>query len=108
MKYALAILCMLSLGAILLVPGLAVDTTVVIQDGDDQAVSGALVWVTTVQPDGSPVSYSGTTGDGGSVTFTLRTRQSGLYTSTVTGVQKAGWSYDAGANIETANSLAVP
>ena len=84
------------------------DTTVVIQDSDGQAVSGALVWVTTMQPDGSTVDYSGTTGDGGSVTFTLRTRQAGLYTSTVTGVQKAGWSYDAGANVETANSLEVP
>jgi hypothetical protein len=84
------------------------DTTVLILDSDGQAVSGALVRATTMQPDGSTVGYSGTTGDGGSVTFTLRTRQAGLYTSTVTGVEKAGWSYDAGANVETADSLEVP
>ena len=59
-------------------------------------------------PDGTVQSFSGTTYSEGTVTFSLRSKLTGTYISTVTDVVKSGWTYDSASNIETSESLTVP
>jgi len=89
-------------------PNYTVYTKVTIADNDDSVVSGATVSLETTLPDGSIVSDSGETADDGTVTFSVRSRQMGTYTSTVTDVTKDSWIYDSSANIETSDSISVP
>lgn len=72
------------------------------------AASDATVYLTTTLPDGSTSSGSGTTGTDGIVTFKLKSRQTGTYTSEVTNVTHISLMYDAGANVETSETLTVP
>ncbi|MEW6252179.1 MAG: C10 family peptidase [Planctomycetota bacterium] len=58
---------------------------------------------------GGATPSSGTTATDGTVTFQYGpTRVTGTYTSTVTGVSKAGWTYASWENRETSDSLRVP
>jgi len=83
-------------------------TQVAIVDENDAAVPGATVYVDTTLPDRSMVSDAGTMGADGTVTFSVRSRQTGTYTSIVTRVSKEGWGYDETANAETSETLMVP
>jgi len=83
-------------------------TKVPILDESDQPVADATVYLEITLPDGSVQSFSGTTGADGTVTFKLRSRLTGTYTSTVTDVVKEGWTYDPASNYETSESLTVP
>jgi subtilisin family serine protease len=89
-------------------PWYTVYTEVPILDENGQAVSDATVYLETTLPDGSIQSFSGTTGSDGTVTFSLRSKLTGTYTSTVIDVVKEGWIYDSASNIETSESLTVP
>jgi hypothetical protein len=89
-------------------PNVVVYTRVVIHDSDEGPVAGALVSATTALPDGATVSETNSTADDGTVTFTVRSRQTGTYASEVTDVGKVSWVYDAEANMETVEALAVP
>ncbi len=83
-------------------------TEVTIQDQHSNPVSGAVVSLETTNPSGFTVSQTGTTGDDGTVTFQLRAKAGGEYTSTVIDVSMSGWTYVPGANIETFEKLTVP
>ena len=89
-------------------PNFFVYTKVTIVDANNVAVPEATVYLKTTLPDGSKVSGSGATKSDGTVTFKLRSRQTGDYTSTVTDVFKDGWTYDPDVNVETSESLPVP
>jgi len=89
-------------------PWFWVYTKVPILDENGQAVSDATVYLDTTLPDGSVQSFSGTTGSDGTVTFSLKSKLTGTYTSTVTDVVKEGWVYDSSSNVETSESLTVP
>ena len=82
-------------------PWYNVYTKVPILDEYNQSVSGVTVYLDTELPDSSIESFIGTTDDDGTVTFNVRSRQTGTYTSTVTNVVKEGWIYDPGSNVET-------
>ena len=88
--------------------GYFIYTQVTMLDSSEQPVTGALVSVTTAQPDGSTVSSTGTTGEDGRTILKLRSDQPGTYASTVTGVNKAGWTYDESSNIETSEMIILP
>jgi hypothetical protein len=88
-------------------PSYFVYTDVAVQDASGQAVTGATVTLRTTQPDGLEVLDTGLTGDGGTATFRLRSRQAGTYHSTVVGVVKEGWDYDEGDNSQTEETLDV-
>lgn len=52
---------------------------------------------------------SGTTDASGNVTLTAKaSKRSGSFTITVTGVSKSGYTYDAGANVETTDTITAP
>jgi N-acetylmuramoyl-L-alanine amidase len=89
-------------------PKYSVYTRVTIQDESWQPAAGATVSVSIILPDGSRASYADNTGDDGTVTFKLRSSQSGIYRSEVAEVQKAGWEYSADANVETVEEVTVP
>jgi len=74
-------------------PNRFVSTKVEIVSSDGTAVSGATVYLETTLPDKSIVSGSGDIADDGTITFELKSRQTGTYTSTVTHVEKGGWGY---------------
>jgi len=83
-------------------------TEVLILDENDQVVSDATVYLEVTLPDGSVQSFSGNTNSDGTVTFSLKSKLTGTYTSTVTDVVKEGWVYDPASNVETSESLTVP
>jgi N-acetylmuramoyl-L-alanine amidase len=83
-------------------------TQVTIQDQHGDPMSGAMVSLETTQPNDHVASQTGTTGNDGTVTFQLRAKGDGLYTSTVIDVSISGWNYTAGANVETSETLTVP
>jgi N-acetylmuramoyl-L-alanine amidase len=85
-----------------------VTTQVTIQDQHGNPVTGAVVSLETTQPKGPIVYQTGTTGADGIVTFQLRAKAGGTYEATVTGVSLSGWTYTAGANVETGETLYVP
>ena len=89
-------------------PNYFVYTKVAIYDNNGSPVTGAAVSVTTTEPSGSSVSNTANTGDNGTVTFKLRSNQTGSYTSAVSNVSKDGWTYDFAANEETDDSHTVP
>jgi len=89
-------------------PWYTVYTKVPILDENDQAVLDATVYLKTTLPDGSVQSFSGKTGSDGTVTFSLKSKLVGTYTSTVTDVMKEGWTYDSASNIQTSELLTVP
>ena len=83
-------------------------TKVPILDENGGAVPAATVYLDTTLPDGSVQSFVGTTGSDGTVTFKLKSRLTGTYTSAVTDVVKENWIYDPASNVETSESLTVP
>jgi len=83
-------------------------TKVTIVDSKEDPVAEATVYLEMTLPDDSKASDSGTTNGDGTVTFKLRSRQIGTYTSTVTNVEKIDWTYDPYANVETNETLTVP
>lgn len=89
-------------------PNYFIYTRVTIFDADNVAVPEATVYLEMTLPDESTVSGSGETNGGGTVTFKLKSRQTGTYTSTVTKVVKDGWTYDSAANVETSDSIIIP
>ena len=88
-------------------PNKFIYTKVTVLDADDVAVPEATVYLEMTLPDESTVSGSGQTNGGGTVTFKLRSRQTGTYTSTVTKVVKDGWEYDSEASV-TSDSINIP
>jgi len=89
-------------------PNYVVYTKVAIVDKSGAVVPGATVYVGTTPPDGTTVSDAGTTGADGTVTFSVRSRQTGTYTSEVTDVTHASLTYNPTANVKTSESLTVP
>jgi PKD repeat protein len=89
-------------------PNYFVYTEVTILDDSDNPVSYATVDLTAMLPDGSTGSGSGATGTDGTVTFKIKSRQTGLYKSMVTDVSHASLTYEAGDNIVTEKTLNVP
>lgn len=82
-------------------------TQVTIVDDDGNPVSDATVDLTTTMPSGTATG-SGPTGADGTVTFSLKSKQTGTYVSEVTNVSHASYDYDPASNAETSKSLAVP
>lgn len=72
-----------------------------------QAVSGAIVLVTTTLPNGRSTSQSAVTGSDGAATLSVRSGIGGTCTSTVTNVTDS-LTYDPAANLETTESCSVP
>jgi hypothetical protein len=71
-------------------------TAVIILDQHGNPVSGAVVSLETAPPGGPVVSQTGMTGNDGTVTFQLRAKAGGDYTSTVIDVTMSGWAYVPG------------
>ena len=88
-------------------PNYFIYTEVTIVDSNSASVPEATVYLETTLPDGSTVSDSCSTNGEGSVTFKLKSKQPGVYTSEVTNVVKTDWSYDSSANEETSASITV-
>jgi serine protease AprX len=84
----------------------AVTTNVKIVDAGGAAISGATVNVNTRSPEGTNYALSGTTGSNGiaTVSVTQTGGGHGSWQSCVTGVSGT---YNAGANVETCDTLAV-
>jgi hypothetical protein len=87
-------------------PNYFIYTMVTIVDSKEAPVTEATVYLETTLQGGSTVSDSGSTNGEGSVTFKLRSKQTGDYTSSVTSVEKSGWTYDPEG--ETSKKLPVP
>ena len=87
-------------------PNYFIYTKVTIVDSNSAPVPEATVYLETTLQGGSTVSDSGSTNGEGSVTFKRRSKQAGTYTSTVTDVEKSGWTYDPEG--ETSKTLPVP
>lgn len=68
--------------------------TLQVTDGNGAGVSGAAVNIDLALNGGYQVSLSGTTGSGGTVTVTYSNAPSGNYTTTVTSVSAAGYTWD--------------
>jgi hypothetical protein len=81
-------------------------TQVTIVDESGNPVSGATVDLTTAMPSGSATG-SGLTGTDGTVTFSVRSKDAGTYTSTVDNVSHTSYTYDPTSNVETSESLDV-
>ncbi|MGB2865769.1 MAG: S8 family serine peptidase [Sedimentisphaerales bacterium] len=75
--------------------------------GEAGPVSDATVYLTTTLEE-STDSTTGITGSDGTVTFKLKSRQTGTYTSEVTNVTHASLTYEPSLNVKTNFSLTVP
>ena len=75
-------------------PSTFVYTQVTILAEQQTPVSGAVVSLETTQPRGPVLYQTGMTGADGTVTFHLRAKGPGTYTSTVTDVSMSGWEWD--------------
>jgi hypothetical protein len=81
--------------------------TVTILDAADQPVDVATVYGTFSGASSS--SVSGDTAGDGTVSFDAdKVKNGGTWTFTVDDVVKSGWTYDAGANVETSDSITCP
>ncbi len=89
-------------------PNFFIYTKVTIVDADGAPVPEAIVYLEMTLPNSSTPSGSGMTNADGTVTFKLRSKQTGTYTSTVTNVVKDSWTYDSEANEETSDSIPAP
>lgn len=86
-------------------PNYFIYTKVTIVDSKEAPVTEATVYLEMTLPD-TTVYDSGSTNGEGTVTFKLKSRQTGTYTSMVTDVKKSGWTYDPEG--ETSKTLPVP
>jgi len=82
-------------------------TMVTIRDSEDATVPEAMVTLKTTLPDNSTISDSGSTNNDGTVTFKLRSRQTGTCRSEVIDVVKTYWSYVSSENAETNSSINI-
>ena len=80
---------------------------VTVVDGDGNLLSGVTVTLEFQLPDGSIISFTGTTDSNGQVTFTYTKASSGTYTATVTNLELSGYEYDSVSNVETSESLTI-
>lgn len=87
-------------------PNRFIYTKVTIVDATGTSVPEATVYLDMTLPDGSTASGSGETNGDGTVTFKLKSQQTGTYESTVTNVVKGGWYYDSEASV-TSGSITV-
>jgi hypothetical protein len=83
-------------------------TTVTVVDENSSPVSNATVSLSMSLPDGGSATGSAVTGADGSVTFSIKSKKTGTYTSTVTNVTHATYTYDSSANVITTQTLNVP
>ncbi len=83
-------------------------TKVTIVDATGLPVPSATVSLQTTLPSSSITTASRVTGTDGTATFSVKSKLAGTYTSKVTGVTHATNEYNAGANVITERSLAVP
>ncbi len=88
-------------------PNRFVYTGVKIVCSEGSSVAKATVNLKMTLPDESVVYLSDTTGDDGIITFEIRSRQTGKYTSSVENVEKDGWEYDWEADKETGKTIDV-
>ena len=84
-----------------------VNTSVTIWDGH-VAVAGATVQIRITLPGGGTYNGTGVTGSDGTVTFSLSTKDSGLYVSEVINVTHASLVYDPAENEVTTGSISIP
>jgi inhibitor of cysteine peptidase len=83
-------------------------TEVSVVDATGLPVPSATVALKTTLPSGATTSSSRATGTDGTVTFSVKSKLTGTYISEVTGITHATYLYDAAANLETHETLAVP
>jgi len=83
-------------------------TKVTILDDGGAPVSGATVSLSMTLPGGSTATGSAATGTDGAVTFSVKSKLTGTYTSTVTNVTHATLTYDSSANDVTSQTYIVP
>jgi hypothetical protein len=79
--------------------------TLTVQDDTGQPVGGATVSIDLYRDGGNIASGSGSTASDGTVTFTLHNASPGLYTTTVTGVDAAGLTWDGNTPVNSFNKL---
>lgn len=89
-------------------PNNNVYTEVTIEDSSGGPVSNATVFLQMTLPDGSIATGSAATAGDGTVTFRVKSKQTGTYTSEVTNVTHATLTYNPADNVETSESLNVP
>jgi hypothetical protein len=89
-------------------PNYTVSIQVTIVDENGSPVSGATVDLSLDVPSSGTATGSATTGSNGTVTFSLKSRNTGSYVATVTNVSHSSYTYNPGANVETSDSLQVP
>jgi len=82
-------------------------TTVTIVDEGGAPVSGATVSLQMTLPSNKLATGSAATGADGTVTFSIKSKETGTYTSTVTNVTHPSLTYDDSANVETFDTLNV-
>ncbi|MBD3407962.1 MAG: S8 family serine peptidase [Candidatus Lokiarchaeota archaeon] len=87
--------------------GYDVYTEITVHDGNGNPLEGVTVYLEMTLPDGSTATGNADTGTDGTVTFVLEQGDSGTYTSTVTDLQKTGYSYVSSDNVETSESLTI-
>ncbi|TFG15462.1 hypothetical protein EU537_00145 [Candidatus Thorarchaeota archaeon] len=83
-------------------------TEVTVHDGTGSPLSGVTVSIDMTLPSGSHATGSADTGSDGTVTFVYESGDQGTYTSTVTNLEKTGYTYDSSSNVESSESLSVP
>ena len=83
-------------------------TKVTVLDQANAPVPSATVYLQMTLPGGSTASGSAATGTDGTVTFSLKTKSTGTFTSAVSDVTHATLGYDPAANLETSETLTVP
>ena len=80
-------------------------TKVIVLDAGNNPVSSANVSLAVTLPSGTIATGSGKTATDGTVTFRVRSRETGTYKSDVTNVSKSAYTYDALSSQTTANLL---
>jgi hypothetical protein len=89
-------------------PTYTVNTHVIIVDEDGDPVPDAKVFVDLTIPAGPSSSKSGVTNEDGIVTLSVKSKNTGTYTSAVTDVTHTSLTYDPASNVETTEQLSVP
>jgi subtilisin family serine protease len=83
----------------------SVTARVNIVDDSAQPVGGAAVTGTWTRPSGGTMAMTQGTDTAGVATFNMRALAKGTYQFCVDGVTKSGFTYDAGANVETCDTV---
>jgi hypothetical protein len=83
-------------------------TKVTVVDEKNGPVSAATVSIRITTPTGATATGSASTGADGTVTFSLKNKAKGSYTSQVTNITHATYTYNSADNVVTSKSLVVP